>query len=36
VHLALVVLEESIKTSDEPLKNAENAAAGLLRNTDPR
>jgi len=34
--LRLSVLEELNKTSDEPLKNARNAAAGALRNTDPR
>lgn len=34
--MRLSVLEELNKTSDEPLKNARNAAAGALRNTDPK
>jgi len=34
--MRLSVLEELNQTSDEPLKNARNAAAGALRNTDPR
>ena len=34
--MRLSVLEELNHTSDEPLKNARNAAAGALRNTDPR
>ena len=33
--MRLSVLEEFNKTSDEPLKNARNAAAGALRNLDP-
>lgn len=33
--MPLSVLEEYNKTSDEPLKNARNAAAGALRNLDP-
>jgi DNA ligase (NAD+) len=34
--MKLSVLEEFNKNSDEPLKNARNAAAGALRNLDPR
>ena len=34
--MRLSVLEELNKGSDEPLKNARNAAAGALRNLDPR
>ncbi|MDP3446725.1 MAG: NAD-dependent DNA ligase LigA, partial [Eubacteriales bacterium] len=34
--MRLSVLEELNKTSDEPLKNARNAAAGALRNLDPK
>ncbi len=34
--MRLSVLEEFNKTADEPLKNARNAAAGALRNIDPR
>jgi DNA ligase (NAD+) len=34
--MRLSVLDELNKTSDEPLKNARNAAAGALRNTDPK
>lgn len=34
--MRLSVLEELNKTSDELLKNARNAAAGALRNTDPK
>jgi DNA ligase (NAD+) len=34
--MRLSVLEELNKTSDGPLKNARNAAAGALRNTDPK
>lgn len=34
--MRLSVLEELNQASDEPLKNARNAAAGALRNTDPR
>lgn len=34
--MRLSVLEELNKTSEEPLKNARNAAAGALRNTDPK
>jgi len=34
--MRLSVLEELNNTSDEPLKNARNAAAGALRNTDPK
>lgn len=34
--MPLSVLEEYNKTADEPLKNARNAAAGALRNLDPR
>ncbi len=34
--MRLSVLEELNQTADEPLKNARNAAAGALRNTDPR
>ena len=34
--MRLSVLEELNLTADEPLKNARNAAAGALRNTDPR
>ena len=34
--MRLSVLEEINKTSDEPLKNARNAAAGALRNLDPK
>ena len=34
--MRLSVLEELNKTADEPLKNARNAAAGALRNIDPR
>ncbi len=34
--MRLSVLEELNKDSDEPLKNARNAAAGALRNLDPR
>jgi len=33
--MRLSVLEELNRTSDEPLKNARNAAAGALRNIDP-
>lgn len=36
VMMRLSVLEEYNKTSDEPLKNARNAAAGALRNLDTR
>jgi len=34
--MRLSVLEELNKTADEPLKNARNAAAGALRNLDPK
>ena len=34
--MRLSVLEELNRSSDEPLKNARNAAAGALRNIDPR
>ncbi|WP_250160088.1 NAD-dependent DNA ligase LigA [Caloranaerobacter azorensis] len=34
--MPLSVLEEYNKTADEPLKNARNAAAGALRNLDPK
>lgn len=34
--MRLSVLEALNRTSDEPLKNARNAAAGALRNTDPK
>ena len=34
--MRLSVLEELNKVSDEPLKNARNAAAGALRNLDPK
>ncbi len=34
-YMRLSVLEEYNRTSDEPLKNARNAAAGALRNLDP-
>ena len=34
--MPLSVLEEYNKKADEPLKNARNAAAGALRNLDPR
>ncbi len=34
--MRLSVLEAFNKTSDEPLKNARNAAAGALRNLDPK
>ena len=34
--MRLSVLEQFNKTSDEPLKNARNAAAGALRNLDPK
>lgn len=34
--MRLSVLEEYNRTADEPLKNARNAAAGALRNLDPR
>lgn len=34
--MKLSVLEEYNKVADEPLKNARNAAAGALRNLDPR
>ena len=34
-YMRLSVLEAYNKTSDEPLKNARNAAAGALRNLDP-
>jgi len=34
--MPLSELEQFNKTSDEPLKNARNAAAGALRNIDPR
>ncbi len=34
--MRLSVLEEFNKTADEPLKNARNAAAGALRNLDPK
>ncbi|MFW5647887.1 MAG: NAD-dependent DNA ligase LigA [Candidatus Alkaliphilus sp. MAG34] len=34
--MKLSVLEEYNKIADEPLKNARNAAAGALRNLDPR
>ncbi len=34
--MRLSVLEELNRDSDEPLKNARNAAAGALRNLDPR
>ncbi len=34
--MRLSVLKELNETSDEPLKNARNAAAGALRNIDPR
>ncbi|NLI52918.1 MAG: NAD-dependent DNA ligase LigA [Clostridiales bacterium] len=34
--MRLSVLEELNKTADEPLKNARNAAAGALRNIDPK
>lgn len=34
--MRLSVLEELNRTSDEPLKNARNAAAGALRNLDPK
>lgn len=34
--MRLSVLEELNQTSDEPLKNARNAAAGALRNIDPK
>lgn len=34
--MRLSVLEEINKTADEPLKNARNAAAGALRNLDPK
>jgi DNA ligase (NAD+) len=34
--MRLSVLEELNKDSDEPLKNARNAAAGALRNLDPK
>lgn len=34
--MRLSVLEELNQTSDEPLKNARNAAAGALRNLDPK
>ena len=35
-YMKLSVLDEIIKTTDEKLKNARNAAAGALRNLDPR
>lgn len=35
-YMKLSVLEEINKTTDEKLKNARNAAAGALRNLDPR
>ena len=34
--MRLSVLEELNRTADEPLKNARNAAAGALRNLDPK
>ena len=34
--MRISVLEELNKTADEPLKNARNAAAGALRNLDPK
>lgn len=34
--MRLSVLEEYNKTADEPLKNARNAAAGAVRNLDPK
>lgn len=34
--MSLSVLEEYNKTAEEPLKNARNAAAGALRNLDPK
>ncbi|SCZ06749.1 NAD-dependent DNA ligase LigA [Alkaliphilus peptidifermentans] len=34
--MSLSVLEEYNKTADEPLKNARNAAAGALRNLNPK
>ena len=34
--IRLSVLEEYNKTADEPLKNARNAAAGAVRNLDPK
>ena len=34
--MRLSILEELNKTADEPLKNARNAAAGALRNLDPK
>ncbi|WP_176718848.1 NAD-dependent DNA ligase LigA [Caloranaerobacter ferrireducens] len=34
--MPLSVLDEYNKTADEPLKNARNAAAGALRNLDPK
>ena len=34
--MRLSVLEEYNKTADEPLKNARNAAAGAIRNLDPK
>ncbi len=34
--IRLSVLEEYNKTADEPLKNARNAAAGAIRNLDPK
>ena len=34
--MRLSVLEEYNKTTDEPLKNARNAAAGAVRNLDPK
>ena len=34
--MKLSVLDEINKTTDEKLKNARNAAAGALRNLDPR
>ncbi len=34
--MPISALEEYNKTSDEPLKNARNAAAGALRNLDPK
>lgn len=34
--IRLSVLEEYNKTAEEPLKNARNAAAGAIRNLDPR
>jgi len=35
-YMRLSVLEELNKSADEPLKNARNAAAGALRNLDPK